>query len=124
MTHKNYILHLILLFIFTFVSCSKEANDALLSKLADIQEQGDTCPQKAILRLDSIKPLFEEESEYMRNKLLLLDIRLHDKAYITHTSDSVIKQVCSYFEEYGSVKEMQEAYYYMGSVYRDLKDSP
>ena len=122
MTRKNYI-HLFL-FVLILISCNKEANDTLLSKLADIQKQGDTFPQKAILRLDSIKPLFEEESEYMRNKFALLDIRLHDKAYITHTSDSTIKEVCKFFEEHGTAKELQETYYYMGSVYRDLKDYP
>ena len=124
MSHKHYTLYPIFLLILSLASCNKEANDTLLSILAEIQEQGDTCPQKAILRLDSIKPLFKEESEYMRNKFALLDIRLHDKAYITHTSDSTIKEVYKFFEKHGTTKELQETYYYMGSVYRDLKDSP
>ena len=85
---------------------------------------GDTLPKVAMQRLDSIKPLFGKESEYMRNKLMLLDIRLHDKAYITHTSIKPIEDVCRYFEENGTAAEQQEAYYYMGSVYRDLNDYP
>ena len=104
--------------------CANNENKELLECLSDIQAMGDSCPQKAMLRLDSIRPLFENESEYMRNKLALLDIRLRDKAYITHTSDSTIKQVCGYFEKHGSDREKQEAYYYMGSVYRDMNDSP
>ena len=93
-------------------------------KLDEIKAMGDTLPKVAIQRLDSIKPLFENECEYMRNKLMLLDIRLHDKAYITHTSIKPIEEVCRYFEENGTVAEVQEAYYYMASVYRDLNDYP
>ena len=93
-------------------------------KLDEIKAMGDTLPKVAMLRLDSIKPLFGKESEYMRNKLMLLDIRLHDKAYITHTSIKPIEDVCRYFEENGTPAEVQEAYYYMGSVYRDLNDYP
>ena len=93
-------------------------------KLDEIKAMGDTLPKVAIQRLDSIKPLFENECEYMRNKLMLLDIRLHDKAYITHTSIKPIEDVCRYFEENGTVAEVQEAYYYMASVYRDLNDYP
>ena len=93
-------------------------------KLDEIKAMGDTLPKVAMQRLDSIKPLFENECEYMRNKLMLLDIRLHDKAYITHTSIKPIEEVCRYFEENGTVAEVQEAYYYMASVYRDLNDYP
>ena len=93
-------------------------------KLDEIKAMGDTLPKVAMQRLDSIKPLFENECEYMRNKLMLLDIRLHDKAYITHTSIKPIEGVCRYFEENGTVAEVQEAYYYMASVYRDLNDYP
>lgn len=107
-----------------FASCSKQQNETLLVQLSDIKAMGDTLPKIAMQRLDSIKPLFDNENEYMRNKFALLDIRLHDKAYITHTSIKPIKEVCRYFEENGTAAEQQEAYYYMGSVYRDLNDYP
>ena len=93
-------------------------------KLDEIKAMGNTLPKVAIQRLDSIKPLFENENEYTHNKLMLLDIRLHDKAYITHTSIKPIEDVCRYFEENGTPAEVQEAYYYMASVYRDLNDYP
>ena len=107
-----------------FASCSKQQNETLLVQLSDIKAMGDTLPNVAMQRLNSIKPQFDNESEYMRNKFALLDIRLHDKAYITHTSIKPIKGVCGYFEENGTAAELQEAYYYMGSVYRDLNDYP
>lgn len=124
MKSTKYIPCLLLITILSIISCSKSTDTGLLSRLSDIQAMGDSCPLKAILRLDSIKPLFEEESKYARNKMSLLDIRLHDKAFIAHTNDSTIKAVCRFFENQGSARDKQEAYYYMGSVYRDLKDYP
>lgn len=124
MKSTKYIPCLLLTTILSIISCSKSTDTGLLSRLSDIQAMGDSCPLKAILRLDSIKPLFEEETEYARNKMSLLDIRLHDKAFIAHTNDSTIKAVCRFFENQGSARDKQEAYYYMGSVYRDLKDYP
>ena len=105
-------------------SCNNKENAALLFQLDDIKVMGDTLPIKAMRRLDSIKTFFALETEYIQNKLALLEIRLRDKAYITHTSADTIKKLCSYFEKEGTAKELQEAYYYMGSVYRDLNDYP
>ena len=107
-----------------FVSCNKQENEVLLKHLDDIKAMGDTLPQAAMQKLDSIRPLFNNETEYMRNKLALLEIRLQDKAYITHKTDKEIKNICSFFEKMGTDIEKQEAYYYMGSVYRDLNDYP
>ena len=120
----KYFIHFLLFSSLFFASCNKQGNEFLIAELDEIKTMGDTLPKVAMLRLDSIKPLFENECEYMHNKLMLLDIRLHDKAYITHTSIKPIKVVCGYFEENGTAAEQQEAYYYMGSVYRDLNDYP
>ena len=120
----KYFIHFLLFSSLFFASCNKQGNEFLIGHMDDIKAMGDTLPKVAMQRLDSIKPLFENECEYMSNKLMLLDIRLHDKAYITHTSIKPIKGVCGYFEENGTAAELQEAYYYMGSVYRDLNDYP
>ena len=120
----RYFIHFLLFSSLFFASCNKQGNEFLIAELDEIKTMGDTLPKVAMQRLDSIKPLFDNESEYMRNKFALLDIRLHDKAYITHTSIKPIEEVCRYFEENGTVAEVQEAYYYMASVYRDLNDYP
>lgn len=120
----KYFIHILLFSSLFFASCSKQENEELLKQLDDIKTMGDTLPLVALQRLDSIKPLFDNETEYLCNKLALLEIRLQDKAYITHTTDKTIKNICSFFEENGTDIEKQEAYYYMGSVYRDLNDYP
>ena len=120
----KHLIRFTILVILLNTSCTNHCNEWLMYKLDEIKAMGDTLPKVAMQRLDSIKPLFGKESEYMRNKLMLLDIRLHDKAYITHTSIKPIEDVCRYFEENGTPAEVQEAYYYMASVYRDLNDYP
>ena len=120
----KHFMHFLLFSSLFFASCSRQGNALLIEQLNEIKAMGDTLPKVAMQRLDSIKPLFENETEYMRNKLSLLDIRLNDKAYIKHTSIKPIKEVCSYFDKNGTTAEQQEAYYYMASVYRDLNDYP
>ena len=120
----RYFIHFLLFSSLFFASCNKQGNEFLIAQFDEIKAMGDTLPKVAMQRLDSIKPQFDNESEYMRNKFALLDIRLHDKAYITHTSIKPIEDVCRYFEENGTPAEVQEAYYYMASVYRDINDYP
>ena len=112
---------LMLLMVIALVSCSD--NDAL-KMVERIKDIGNNDPEQALLMLDSIKSDMTHESEYVRMKCTLLDIRLKDKADIIPTSDSTIKVVTRYFEKRDNVKDIQEAYYYAGSVYRDLQDTP
>ena len=81
--------HLIKFAIFIILlnaSCTKDCNEGLIYKLNEIKAMGDTLPQKAMEQLDSLRPLFKNEPEYLQNRLSLLDIRLRDKAFIKHTS--------------------------------------
>lgn len=50
----------------------------------------------------------------------LLCVKANDKAYIPHTSDSVILPVVAYYQDKGDEKRFPEVYYYAGRVYRDL----
>jgi hypothetical protein len=85
---------------------------------------GDENPKKALAMLDSLKIGIREESDYVKNKYDLLQIRLNDKADNMPNSDIMIKNLIGYFEENGSMLDKQEVYYYAGSVYRDLQDAP
>ena len=59
-------------------------------------------------------------SEQVRMYYRLLTVKAADKAYITHTSDSIIRPVVDYYEQEGDRRLLPEAYYYAGRVYRDL----
>ena len=54
----------------------------------------------------------------------LVCIKANDKAYILHTSDSLILPVLHYYIEKNDEQHLPEAYYYAGRVYRDLGDAP
>ncbi|MDE7377791.1 MAG: hypothetical protein K2N13_02395 [Paraprevotella sp.] len=74
--------------------------------------------------LDSLSMDRINRSEYWRMKYLLLKIRIDDKNYRPVTSDVQVREVVDYFELHGDCFECQEAFYYAGSVYRDLRDHP
>lgn len=107
--------------IFLLTSCLR---NKLLDEMERIKEIGDENPREALAMLDSLSQQAREGSEYVQAKYDLLKIRLNDKAYEMPKSDIEIKRLMEYFEKEGSMKEKQEVYYYAGSVYRDLQDTP
>ena len=54
----------------------------------------------------------------------LLTIQAKDKQYIVHTSDSLINSIVEFYEGCGDKEKLMMAYYYQGSVYRDMNDAP
>ena len=112
----------IIAFFALLMSCS--SGDSIDSRMRHIKKTGDTNPTIALQMLDSLKTLIRDEDEHRRMQYDLLEIRLKDKAYIAATTDMHIKPLVEYFEKYGSVQERQEVYYYAGSIYRDMRDTP
>ena len=121
---KRYYLYAYLFLSCVICGCNDYNNEVLLNRLISVQNEGDTCPYNALERYDSLGAIFEHENEYLRSKYALLGVRLRDKAFITHTNDSVINLLYDYFINDGNSCEKQEVCYYMGSVYRDLHDTP
>ena len=74
-----------------------------------------------MVEIDSDSELPNEAS---KAKYALLLTKSADKAYIRHTSDSIIKRALTYYESNGSTADFAEVQYYMGSVYRDMYDAP
>lgn len=90
--------------------------------LADSLASAD--PTTAITLLSSMEEdmLQAPKSTQMLHRLLC--IKAADKAYIPHTTDSLILPVVQYYEQGGDPNYLGEAYYYAGRVYRDLNDAP
>ena len=81
-------------------------------------------PEEARPLLDRLRDslsLFDEEQHMYYD---LLDLKVNDKMYVRHTSDSLIKRITAFYETYGDRDKLLESYYYMGRVYRDLNDAP
>ena len=115
---QRYCLYVLLV---SLLSCGRSR---YIDTLDNIKRVGDSNPDTALLMLDSLAAGIRGESEYVRNKYELLKIRLCDKAYRPATSDVDIRNLMGYFGDKGSSLEKQEVFYYAGSVYRDLCDTP
>ena len=84
----------------------------------------DACPDSARALLarwaDSARLAPRRVQMYHR----LLTVKAADKAYVRHTSDTLIRQVVAYYEDGADPWLLPEAYYYAGRVYSDLGDAP
>ncbi|MBD5357583.1 MAG: tetratricopeptide repeat protein [Bacteroides sp.] len=101
------------------IGCDTHRHDPRLEKIAEYVANR---PRDAILALDSINP--HQLNAKNRAYYNLLSIKARDKAYITHTSDSLIQTVIDYYTHNKNHSITPEALYYGGRVYSDLGDYP
>ena len=81
-----------------------------------------THPDSALTFLQGMEDNITDYPEEVQMYWHLLTIQAKDKQYVIHTSDSLINQIVQYYEEYGDENKLMMAYYYQGSVYRDMID--
>lgn len=85
----------------------------------------ETTPDSALHYLNSLSSAtLQAEPKETRMYYDLLKIKAYDKLYHKHTSDSIIQKIVQFYDEYGDLSKQMEAYYYLGSVYRDMGDAP
>lgn len=118
---KNlWILSILILWFILVCSCSGKSKHA--DALNRIDRLCDSIPEQAMQALDSIDRTSLSERE--RNRFDLLTIKSKDKAYIAHTSDSLILDVIDYYGKHRNEGLYAEALYYGGRVYSDIGDLP
>ena len=83
-----------------------------------------TSPDSALTLLQEITDSIADYPEEVQMYWHLLTIQAKDKQYIVHTSDSLINRIVEFYEGYGDKAKLMMAYYYQGSVYRDMNDAP
>lgn len=101
-------------------SCGRDSESE--ARLHAIDALCDSIPQAAIDSLAAIDPSALSEKDLYRYRLL--QIKSRDKAYVAHTSDSLILDVIDYYGRHRSEGLYPEALYYGGRVYSDLGDLP
>lgn len=97
------------------VACSRRPDPALIRA----SEMASDSPRVALAILDSVD--YARLGAADRHFHDFLTVKARDKAYITHTSDSLILDVISYYE---GKPLYAEALYYGGRVYSDMGDFP
>ncbi len=104
-----------------FWGCSHHSDHRLLR----LEQMASANDDSARIALDSLQALNPEQlSEDDRHLYDFLSVKIADKAYVRHRSDSLILSVISYEEEYPENGRYPEALYYGGRVYSDLGDFP
>lgn len=98
--------------------------DDLMQRADSIMNADDDSAKVAIRMLDGIKPQLPEFSQSQKMRYELLRHKAMNKACITFTSDSVMKEVVDYYDHHGSANERMLANYVLGCVYRDLHEAP
>ena len=113
---------LVIIFFIGWSSCTNRPNYPLA--MQEAKSCMNSHPDSALYILktlaDSISSFPEETQMYYH----LLCIQAKDKQYIEHTDDSLINCIVEFYEDYDNAEKQTMAYYYQGSVYRDMNDSP
>lgn len=99
--------------------CSEHKPDNRLMRIAETISES---PQKALSGLDSIdyEGLTDADKQYFD----FLTIKSKDKAFMQHTSDSLILKVIEREDKHSDKERYAETLYYGGRVYHDLGDLP
>lgn len=98
--------------------------DDLMQRADSIMNVNDDSAKVAIRMLDGVKPQLPEFSQSQKMRYELLRHKAMNKAYISFTSDSIMKEVVDYYDRHGSANERMLANYVLGCVYRDLHEAP
>ena len=115
----------LLLIIMILTSCAGNRKyDDLMQRADSIMDVDDDSATVAIRMLDGVKPQLPEFSQSQKMRYELLCHKAMNKACITFTSDSVMKEVVDYYDNHGSANERMLANYVLGCVYRDMHEAP
>lgn len=117
-------LYVILAAIITSCSPVSRREKDNLQKIDEAWDMSDHNLDSSIILFQNIQNSVYRSTEYVRMKYDLLGIRLRDKSYMVPTSADSIKRITEFMEKHGSKKDCMRAYYYMGTTYDDLNDSP
>lgn len=98
--------------------------DDLMQRVDSIMDVDDDSAKVAIRILDGVKPQLLEFSKAQKMRYELLRHKAMNKAYISFTSDSIMKEVVDYYDRHGSANERMLANYVLGCVYRDMHEVP
>ena len=121
---KEKVIFLLLILLILASCAGNRKYDDLMQRADSIMDVDDDSATVAIRMLDGIKPQLPEFSQSQKMRYELLRHKAMNKACITFTSDSVMKEVVDYYDHHGSANERMLANYVLGCVYRDLHEAP
>ena len=121
---KEKVIYLLLILLILASCAGNRKYDDLMQRADSIMDVDDDSAKVAIRMLDGIKSQLPEFSQSQKMRYELLRHKAMNKACITFTSDSVMKEVVDYYDHHGSANERMLANYVLGCVYRDMHEAP
>ena len=121
---KEKVIYLLLILLILASCAGNRKYDDLMLRADSIMDVDDDSATVAIRMLDGVKPQLPEFSQSQKMRYELLRHKAMNKACITFTSDSVMKEVVDYYDNHGSANERMLANYVLGCVYRDMHETP
>ena len=118
----KHLIHILFCLTLGFTACQQRT--AYPPAMQQAEALMNTRPDSALTLLESTTDSLAMLPEEARMYHSLLTIQAKDKLYITHTSDSLINRIVSFYEDDGDSDRLMMAYYYQGSTYRDMNDAP
>ena len=103
-----------------FWACDNKPYSHLMSMADSLTN---TNPDSAVIYLNKLKDHIETAPRSVQMYYQLLCIKANDRAYIPHSSDSIILPILNYYKQTDDL-HLPETYYYAGRIYRDLGDAP
>ena len=121
---KEKVLYLLLIIMLLASCAGNRKYDDLMQRADSIMNVNDDSAKVAIRMLDGVKSQLPEYTQAQKMRYELLRHKAMNKACITFTSDSVMKEVVDYYEDHGSANQRMLANYVLGCVYRDMHEVP
>ena len=121
---KEKVIYLLLIIMILTSCAGNRKYDDLMQRADSIMNVNDDSAKVAIRMLDGVKSQLPEFTQAQKMRYELLRHKAMNKACITFTSDSVMKEVVDYYEDHGSANQRMLANYVLGCVYRDMHEVP
>jgi len=83
----------------------------------------DIRPDSALAMLDRHESVADSMPTGMQMRYRLLRAKAMNRAFVPFTTDTVMKDVTTWYDRHGNIHERMMAYYLLGCVYRDMADA-
>ena len=117
------LLLLVMVFPLLMVSCSRGGKE-LAAKLHLADSLIEAEPDSGVALLMSLKEEAVDASKANRYRYQLLLAKAMNKTYRPITTDSLLREAASYYDDHGSANQKMMAHYLLGCAYRDMGDLP
>ena len=121
---KEKVIYLLLILLILTSCAGNRKYDDLMQRADSIMNVNDDSAKVAIRMLDGVKSQLPEFTQAQKMRYELLRHKAMNKAYISFTSDSIMKEIVDYYDRHGSANERMLANYVLGCVYRDMHEVP